>query len=596
MSQLTGYGQYFGAVALLLFVLGLIGLSTIVSLGAQKVLSVHEVILLTPVIGLAVITVPVTILASYEIAISSAVVWILVGLFIGSAVVISVIRQQLEEIREVLVLCCRKLHLWILGVFVGFIPYYSLFLKEGFPVGFGTSATWTNNDLGAYVQMATNVGEAGIADAGLVTGWNAGLQASFDHPGSHALFAAVGRILHREPYQIGLVLMALILCLMFLAAVAVIGRIAKREPSISVFLAAVVVVVNPPLIAATTNFFYPHLASIALTICFLALLLAITEADKTRGAFVILGLLTVATWLISIEIAAVMITLSSLFVISQRSKMDRLSLLRGLILGHLVVFLAGSLIRFTLLRSQFDVLTRMPTSGVAGWKTNFASPSMLLGLVPTQFGGPYSQGVRFWDVLFVIAVMGLLVIAVVKKLIHPNVLGGVTAFGFSILVAIQKWGIDGYQTWKLITTLTPFIFILLVVVFLSLSKIGSLGSLVLVPLLTVGASYSWSGSIWNDSSASFLSQELSQITHTEEIQRQVGLNVLIEPFFRTMSASVMSGVPTRMSSPNYYFFEGQELLYRCTLATEETLKSIKNPGPIIARRGHYVLVGTPACD
>jgi hypothetical protein len=31
-------------------------------------------------------------------------------------------------------------------------------VKPGFPSGFGTSATWTNNDLGAYIKMATNVG------------------------------------------------------------------------------------------------------------------------------------------------------------------------------------------------------------------------------------------------------------------------------------------------------------------------------------------------------------------------------------------------------------------------------------------------------
>jgi hypothetical protein len=63
-----------------------------------------------------------------------------------------------------------------------------------------------------------------------------------------------------------------------------------------------------------------------------------------------------------------------------------------------------------------------------------------------------------------------------------------------------------------------------------------------------------------------------------------------------MAASVMSGVPSSMSSSSYPFFTGQDPVFACTLATEATLATLKDPGPIIARRGRYVLVGTPVCD
>jgi hypothetical protein len=161
---------------------------------------------------------------------------------------------------------------------------------------------------------------------------------------------------------------------------------------------------------------------------------------------------------------------------------------------------------------------------------------------------------------------------------------------------VQKWGIDGYQTWKLITTLAPFLMILLFIVLLSITSKGVPSAWLLIPLITVGATFSWSGSIWKEPAASYLNKDLAQITQSAEIRRQVKLNVLIEPFFETMAASVMSGVPSRMSSPTYSFFEGQTLLHGCTLATDETLKTIRNHGPIVARRGQYVLVGTPACD
>lgn len=596
MNQLFGYLQYFGAVFYLLSVFALVGFSSLYIVRAPKLLSPTESILLAPVIGVAVITIPMTVLASYEIGISSLLVWALVAGICSVAVVMASVKHEIGQVRTLLFQSLRSVRYWIVGISVGFIPYLSLMLKEEFPIGFGTSATWTNNDLGAYIQMATNVGRSGVADAGLVTGWNAGLQASFDHPGSHALFASIARLLHREPYQVGIVLMATVMTVFFLSAVVVISRIGKRPISTMLMIGTVVVAINPPVIAAATNFFYPHLASIAMSLGFCALILILNETAESKGGFVLLGVLTAATWLVSIEIAVVMMSLISLFVLSRKSEMGRVKLLSYLVVGHISVFAMGLLIRFTLFKSQFDVMTRMSTGGVAGWKSNFVSPTMILGVTPTQFGGPYSAGVRFWDVAIVFASLALVTVLTVKKKVDLTIALSCFALNCFVLVAVKKWGIDGYQTWKLVTTFTPFFMILLLILLLSIDTEKLSGSWFLVPLLTVGATYSWSGSIWKDHSASYISQELSQITHMEEIQRQVGLNVLIEPFFPTMSASVMSGVPTRMSSPNYYFFEGQELLYRCTLATEETLKSIENPGPIIARRGHYVLVGTPACD
>ena len=596
MNQLFGYLQYFVAVFYLLSVFAAVGFSSLNIVRAPKLLSATESILLAPVIGVAVIAIPMTVLASYEIGISSLLVWALVISLCSVALVMAFIKHEIGQVRTLLCQSLRSVRYWIVGIAVGFIPYFSLMLKEGFPIGFGTSATWTNNDLGAYIQMATNVAHAGVADAGLVTGWNAGLQASFDHPGSHALFAAIARLLHREPYQVGVVLMATVMALIFLSAVVVISRISKRPISALLISGSVVVAINPPLVAAATNFFYPHLASLAMSLGFCALLLILNETSESSGGFLILGILTAATWLVSIEIAVVMMSLISLFVISRKSEMGRLNLLRYLAVGHISVFALGLLIRFTLFKSQFDVMTRMSTSGVAGWKSNFVSPTMILGMTPTQFGGPYSDGVRFWDVTIALACLALLTVLTLRKKVDLTIASAGIALSFFVLVAVQKWGIDAYQTWKLVTTLTPFFIILLLILLLAIDMENLSGKWLLLPLLTVGATYSWSGSIWRDQSASYVSQELSQITHTEEIQRQVGLNVLIEPFFRTMAASVMSGVPTRMASPSYYFFEGQELLYRCTLATEETLKSIENPGPIITRRGHYVLVGTPACD
>jgi hypothetical protein len=596
MSQLTGYLQYFGAVLFLLSVLSLLGFSALVVVRSHLQISTSELLLVAPVIGIAVLTIPMTMLASYEIGISSTWVWAFIAFMYSLALVAIFLKHEYGLVKTLFFQSGKKLYFWGIGIVVGFVPYSALMMQSGFPMGFGTSATWTNNDLGIYIQMATNVGRAGVADVGLIEGWNAGLQASFDHPGSHALFASISRILHREPFQVGIVLMATIMAVMFLAAVAVVSRLVKREVSPSLMIGAMFVVVNPPLIAAATNFFFPHLASIGLSIGFLALLLIFAETEVSRGGFLLLACLTAATVLISVEISVVMMSLVSLFVFSRKTAISRSSLVIHLVVSHVLVLGLGLILRFSVFKSQFDVMTRISDSGVAGWKTNFVSPSMLFGLVPTQFGGPYSAGVRFWDLLFMLGLLVVLIVLTYKKKIDSSIALTIVALCCFVAVGVQKWGIDGYQTWKLITTLAPFLMILLFIVLLSITSKGVPSAWLLIPLITVGATFSWSGSIWKEPAASYLNKDLAQITQSAEIRRQVKLNVLIEPFFETMAASVMSGVPSRMSSPTYSFFEGQTLLHGCTLATDETLKTIRNHGPIVARRGQYVLVGTPACD
>jgi hypothetical protein len=597
MDQLTGYIQYFGAVFYLLTIFSLIGFSSLVIVRSHQKISAVELLLLAPVVGVSILTVPMTILASYEIGISSIWVWSFIACVVSVALVTTFVKREYGQVRSSLIQAGKRLHFWGIGIVVGFIPYFALMMQSGFPMGFGTSATWVNNDLGAYIQVATNIGLSGVADAGLVNGWNAGFQASFDHPGSHALFASISRLLHREPYQVGIVLIATIMTVMFLSSIAVIGRLAKREVSPPLMIAAMFVVINPPLIAAVSNFFFPHLASICLSIGFLALLLIFNETEASRGGFLILGCLTTATMLISVEISLVMMSLVSLFVLSRKTAISRSSLIIRLIVGHLSVLGIGLALQFSLFKSQFDVMTRISDAGVVGWRSNFVSPSMLFGLVPTQFGGPYSAGVRFWDLLFVLGLLVLLAILTYKKKIDLTISLSIFVLCCFVTVGVQKWGVDGYQTWKLVTTFTPFFMIMLLIILLLLTTSArTSGPWLLIPLITVGATFSWSGLIWKDPVSSYVTRDLAQITQSVEIRRQTAVNVLIEPYFKTMAASVMSGVPSRMASPTYQFVEGQELLYRCTLATDETLKTIENHGPIVARRGQYVLVGTPTCD
>jgi hypothetical protein len=596
MNQLFGLVEYFGAVLCLIVAFAVVGLSALLLARSHMRFTPKELVLLTPIVGIAIVVIPMTILASYEVGIDSVSIRSLLVVVTSLALILTLVNREIDQIKDLLRSCFRETYVWLLGIVVGFAPYFSLMLTSEFPLGFGTSATWTNNDLGIYIQMATNVSQSGVADAGLITGWNAGLQASFDHPGSHALFASISGILDRQPYQLGIVLVATVIAVSFFASVAVISRFLKYEYFSWSLIGSIVILVNPPLIAAASNFFYPHLTSIGLSIGFLALIMILRETQDSLGGFFILASITAATWLISVEISVVMMSLISLFALGRSSSSNRSRFVLHLLVSHSVLFGIGLAVRYSLFKSQFDILTRMSASGVAGWRTNFVSPSMILGLVPAQFGGPYSKGVRLLDALFLMSLAVVLLIFIFKKKIQP-IIGLATATLFlAVFVAVQRWGIDGYQTWKLITTFTPFFMVLLLIVIRSIKTNGTPSAWLIIPLITVGATFSWTSSIWKDPASSYLNQSLSQITQTEELRRQAGVNILIEPYFKTMAASAMSGVPSRMSSPSYPFFEGQELLYRCTLATTETIKTINNHGPIIAQRGHYLLVGTPVCD
>ena len=597
VDQFLGFAKYNFAITLLLFVFYIVGLNMLQICGFKTIIDKNQSILIGPVVGAATLSIPMVVIAHHQIAISLLLTW---AVIIGLTLPLFVIFYLRKTRNGVSIFgdyfAWKKIGYLPVAAVVGLLPYAQLLIKPNFTPGLGTSATWTNNDLGAYIQMATNVSRAGVHDAGLVTGWNAGFQASFDHPSAHSFFAMASQILHKQPYQMGIVLMATVVSMAFLAAIFVLRQLIEYKIQ-TLGLLALCTLINPAIVAAICNFFFPQIISIAIVIGLLGLSLVTVKNNDSIGRYLLMSVLCFSVLFISVEMIVVLIPIAIGFAVLNGPIRDCPKFIVRFLTVNFVLMLIFAVLENDLVFSQIKVLTKLSATGVAGWKSNFVSPSLLFGLSPNQFGGPYSSGTRFFDSMILCA---LTVIMIQKFRENRRTLLFSTSlvFCFAIIgIASIRWGIDGYQTWKLVTSLSPFLFIFIILILAFGRPISRAQIAIFVALFTAGATFSWSASIWKDGQPSgYINKDLSQILNLKKTKSQTGLNISLAPFFETMAASVISGAPTHMSSPSYYFYQGQENLFRCTLTTEAQLPQLKNHGPVVAQRGTYVLVGTPACD
>jgi hypothetical protein len=336
--------------------------------------------------------------------------------------------------------------------------------------------------------------------------------------------------------------------------------------------------------------------SLSIIIGYLGVALVAYRQIQNSAGPLLLALMAVSVALVSIEISVVLIPLISLFAVAINNKVSWKSMIIKTTSAFVLVFGLLLVASHRLLISQYDVLVRLSGSGVAGWKSNFASFAMVFGMVPNQYSGPYSDGTKLFDVVIFIA-LAILCFSRVREN-RKNSIVAYSLFGLVgiIVIAVQKWGIDGYQTWKLITSFTPIFMLLLVSLFLMGKNTEKSMSVVAISMLTVGATFSWSGFVWKDAQASsFINPDVAEVALSASSDRQDGINILLSPFFETMAVSAITGVPSHLSSMTYQFSTGQELRYSCTLTTIDRVVEIRNSGPIVHRRGDYVLIGSPKC-
>jgi hypothetical protein len=598
MNDLLGHAQYVAGVALLIVVYALIGLCVLQIVVGKAINENLDYLLLSPGLGVATLCISSVILGKWGVPVSSGN---LLLLFLGLVAAAASTCRRDRDIRISKWITgppsAQFVRFLIIAVLIGLAPYYQLMNHPGFVAGFGTSATWTNNDLGAYLQMASNVVHSGFHNAGFIDGWNAGFQASFDHPAAQTLFAASSQLLFRDPFQMGIVVVSALLGSLFMTGIVLARRLSHRIPSFWTVVTSAAIVVNPAVFAMVANFFFAQLLAICLVMCAFALGVLCIHRSMTWQLMSLLSLVSFASFLTSPEIAIVLVPPILVVCVLQLQPDVWFKTISRLVGTHLLFGLVLRIVSGSLLFDQVAVLRRNTGGGVAGWKANLLSPTALLGFAPTQLSGPYSTGTRILDALVIsIALIVIVRFAVIRKL-NWKAFFFLSVFLFPILPAILKWGSDGYQTWKLLTTLVPFVGITL----WSIGKLQDHNAFSPIQqylsLLVIGATIAWVGFVWREtSSTSYINRDAAGVSLSVQMKRQTGVNILVAPYFETMALSVVSGRPTHISSPSYQFPNGQPIKYGCTLTTKDRVKDLTNAGEIVHERGVYVLIGTPKCD
>ena len=590
---LIGIGEYLVAVLFLVCALGVIG-GAVLSVCARNALTTSSMFWLTaPGVGLgsfSIFTLMVTHLGS---GITTWNVTLLVALC--GVVLVALNRENFTRTigQTSLIVVCRLFGIFLLIGGVGLIPYIQLFIIGRFPVDFFTTPTWTNNDLGAYLQMSTNLMQKGLSDAHLIRGWNPAPQSAFDHPAVLSVLAGVSRLLGAMPYQIGLVLMSAICIVCCLSTLALVGHFGGQTALRKTGLLVPAVIANPAIVSAVANYFLAQLQTLSLLLTILALTAIWLSSSNGFSGLIPIGICFAASFMTSVETAVSLgpVMMGFGVILTQSPGIKRVALLIATPVLAVVPLFA---LRTDFIVDQLRVLRRVSVGGIAGWQANYTSLTALSGFAPIQFGQPSIPNTRSIDFLILIAIGVLISVLVRRERSLIRVVVPMLLIVFAVLAGIYRWGSNGYQTWKFITTSAGIFLCLLLVLNSKIRETSRAISLYLA--LIIGATVSWSGFVWRDSvDSSWVSPDLSRVSRAIRAQDLDGVNVLLAPFFETMAASVMVGSNAHMSSPTYEFPEGQPLYFPCTLTTKNRLNELQEGARIIQAFGNYVLAGNAEC-
>lgn len=607
MSGLASFVRVFLHVILALGLLATVGYSFLVVCRATSWLKARTSVIVSPALGLGALGVAATITAQYGVAIDAHFIWLMLLSFYFLAVIILFFPRRSSRLHRQgqRGFAFNVALVWYpLSAIVGLLPYAALFRRELFE-GEETSATWINSDLGAYLLMASNLRASGIANAGLLTDVDLGTVASHDHPCAHAIVAVISGIQLREPYQVGFVAMGLVLALVFLGAVGAVEGLSRRPLNPMYGMALSATVINAGIVAAAAYFFFAQILSISFVLATLGCATAAVHVGVRASSGILLAALTVATMLTSIEIsvwAIPLVVIVALFHPSAFRNWRSIAQAAGV---YLASILAIVLWQRGLFFWQFDVLHRSTQVGVAGWRANYLSPTMMMGLVEGRvgdqgklgvFSGPLLRGVDYGVFAVLVSWLGWLASRKRLTLQLCVFIGLLAAF---IALAMRLWGSDAYQTWKFVLTCVPLLGVALVSVAWRRDRrrqvSWSAWVAVVMCLFTLIATMNYSRSIWQTTTRQwYVNDDLVALASSPEVARQPQLNILLESNFETMAAGAVALRPVRLVSPSNLSAYGNPLIPGCTLTTTARLPEI-GAGAVMARRGDYVLIGTPTC-
>lgn len=497
--------------------------------------------------------------------------------------------------------------------------------------GFVTSFTSDNNDLASYILQATNVAQAGfgptelLADPDFIEFGSLGDLARYDHTGASALLASTSVMFGLPVWKVATVsVLAAGSCL--IPAVAVFVREVCGLRLRWCLLAGTVAAFTVYFWYMTSQGFYAQLLAACLVVAELALF---TWAGRGGDRIIFVAasaVLIAAGWFISPEVQLLALVLLPLVALAGLLQSDHERMLArkswfikpySVLIGWMALAVAASLVlAVPRIKGAIEVLTSVSGQTSAGWPLNLGgSGASLLGLdgrVP--FGDPNAQLtlVTGADVLAWLLLFGLLVVLVALTVKRKD---GRAAMALVILAAIAglvavgivRWGPTGYQTWKLIVTMSvPAIALICGVCFLIAKTTPVRQAVAAVMLVLVGVSLANGQAIWIKNLSSnevgrsrMMSPELVGLLRSPFLQRQQGLNVHLSPYFETMVAPAVYDKTAALSAPHYFSEtsdNGRGFPFPCTVMASGAPRPAELASTkVVKRTQNYIVVGTEQC-
>lgn len=576
--------EYYFSTLVLILIFGLIG-DTLISLARiQRAQDQTFNYLISPIIGLSVLSLIVLGIIRFGDGLPQYSLW---GLVVTAGA------WRLSKSNKCDFLAAKKLIKYpILSALIGQATYLPFFMrKSNSPLSI-TGATWQNNDLGAYIQMATNIVRSGFNENGLIDNYPFGLQASFDHPAAQGVFAMVSQLLNRKPYEIGIIAMSSVVGSLALGCMAAISKMWRDNSTIIAI--GFVCVFNPVFALMILYYFFGQI--LAISFMFGVFLVFFLEDEFHWRMSLLASCVTLSAFLTSPEVAIALFPILAFVGMISNSTSIKIFLESAvrLTISLLITYGVAILIYGESFSKQFSVLSRATQGGIAGWSLDLTSSSGFFGLLGSQIGGPYSSIVRFFDLAIIFGLICCVICFFHKNKITVGLTVLLASAGLVQVLAYSIWGLDTYQSWKTLATFSFFIFFAIFAIFGSSGSQRSATTVVFVAIFIVGSTYNYVGHAWKDATAKHIEHDLVEIISSNEFERQTAINLLLGDPFETMSASAIPGIPVRMSSSSYQYGGGQSLKYLCTLTKKNLLESFEH-GDVIFEKGEYLIVGTPKC-
>ena len=494
--------------------------------------------------------------------------------------------------------------------------------------GFLTSFTSMNNDLASYILQATNLQQAGfgptdfLVDPDFPQIGSLGDLARYDHTGASSLLASTALAFGIPVWKIASVaVLAAAACA--LPATYVMAHEILRLRLRWCLVASAAGTLTVYLWYVTAQAFYAQIVAALLMAVQIAVFFRASRTGKFWPCVALSPVLLAAGWFTAPEVQLISSALLGIVVglaLFQRRGGRALSgfahfareYLRMLV-SVAVAALFSLVLAIPRIKGAVEVLSSV---GKDGWKLNvFPSASVLVGFdgrsnpvnVSDHLGVFTGADALAWLVL-VCLLAGLIALAWVRRdgrTIPAFVMLGV----LSLLsgVAIHLWGVDGYQTWKLIMTVSFIFLTLMAGIWLRLLRTETAHTAVMaILMIVVGMALTNGQRLWEynlkdevSMRTRIMSPELVDLLRSPFLQGQEGVNIRLRDMYETMVAPVVYDRQAELSVPHYFVWDdpnGQGYPFACTVMSKDQgwPAHLAGTKPIVETK-HYMVLGTAGC-